>query len=79
MNGRCGYPLVDALKERYTDLDGRGDRMFVGCKSYSSPLASRSARPFTGNDGLESGLQWLSYGEWPGQVGVCSRVSLHAY
>jgi len=33
VNGRCGYPLVDALKKRYTGLDGRDDKMFVDFKS----------------------------------------------
>jgi len=36
VNGKCGYPLVDALKKQYIDLDGRGDKMFVDCKSYIS-------------------------------------------
>jgi len=35
-NGKCGYPLVDALQERYTGLGGRDDTMFVDCKSYIS-------------------------------------------
>ena len=33
VNGRCGYPLHDALKRCYTGLDGRDDTMFRGFKS----------------------------------------------
>jgi hypothetical protein len=33
VNGRCGYPLRDALEKRYTGLAGRDDRMFVDFKS----------------------------------------------
>jgi hypothetical protein len=33
VKGRCGYPLEDALRERYAGLDGRDDKMFVDCKS----------------------------------------------
>ena len=33
VNGKCGYPLEDALKKRYTGLDGRDDKMFVDFKS----------------------------------------------
>ena len=36
VNGKCGYSLSDALKERYTNVDGRGDRTFVDCKTYIS-------------------------------------------
>ena len=36
VNGKCGYPLVDALREQYTGLDGKGDKMFADCKSYIS-------------------------------------------
>jgi len=36
MNGKCSYPLVDALKKQYINLDGGGDKMFVDCKSYIS-------------------------------------------
>ena len=36
VNGKCGYSLVDALKERYTGLDRRGDKMFVHRRSYIS-------------------------------------------
>lgn len=30
---KCGYPLKDALEKRYTNLEGRDDRMFVDFKS----------------------------------------------
>ena len=33
VGGRCGYPLADALKKRYTGLDGRDGKVFVGFKS----------------------------------------------
>ena len=33
VNGRCGYPLADALKKQYTGLDGRDERMFADFKS----------------------------------------------
>ena len=33
VNGKCGYPLADALHERYTGLDERDEKMFVDSKS----------------------------------------------
>jgi len=33
VNGHCGYPLSDALKEQYAGLDGKGDKIFVDFKS----------------------------------------------
>jgi hypothetical protein len=33
VGGKCGYPLADALKKRYTGLDGRDSKVFVGFKS----------------------------------------------
>ena len=33
VGGRYGYPLMDALKERYNGSGGRGDGMVVGLKS----------------------------------------------
>jgi len=33
VGGKCGYPLTDALKEQYTGVDGRDDKVFVGFKS----------------------------------------------
>jgi len=33
VDGECGYPLKDALKKRYTGLDGRDDKMFEDSKS----------------------------------------------
>ena len=33
VGGKCGYPLVDALKKRYTGLDGRDGKVFVGFKT----------------------------------------------
>lgn len=33
VNGVCGYPLAEALRKRYTGLDGRDDKVFNGFKS----------------------------------------------
>ena len=33
VNGKCGYPLVDAMRKQYRGLDGRDDKMFVDFKS----------------------------------------------
>ena len=33
VDGKCGYPLKDALKKNYTGLDGKDDKMFPECKS----------------------------------------------
>lgn len=33
VNGKCGYPLADALRKQYRGLDGRDDKMFVDFKS----------------------------------------------
>ena len=30
VNGKCGYPLRDVMKEQYTGRDGRDDKMFIG-------------------------------------------------
>jgi len=73
LNGKCGYPLVDALKKQYTNLEGRDDKMFVHCKSSISIRfevgPSASARP---DNGPELCLQWLAYEKWTKQVGADS-------
>jgi len=33
VNGKCGYPLSDALRKRYRGLEGRDDKMFVDSKT----------------------------------------------
>ena len=33
VNGKCGYPLGDALKKQYTGLDEKDDRMFICSRS----------------------------------------------
>jgi len=33
VNGKCGYPLEDALEKKYAGLDRRDDKMLVGFKS----------------------------------------------
>jgi len=33
VDGQCGYPLKDALRKRYTGLEGRDDKMFESSKS----------------------------------------------
>ena len=33
VKGKCGYPLKNALRKLYTNLDGRDDKVFVGFKS----------------------------------------------
>ena len=44
VNGRCGYPLGDALKKLHAGLDGRDDKMFVGfASSISLRLEVRTA------------------------------------
>ena len=78
MDGACGYPLKDALKKRYAGLDGRDDKMFVGCKSsISLRLEVRLAASARSCDGPETYLQWLPYGKWTKQVGADCRASSH--
>lgn len=33
VDGKCGFPLRNALDKRYTGLDGRDDKVFLGSKS----------------------------------------------
>ena len=57
VNGKCGYPLKDALKKHYTGLDGRDDKMFVDSKSaISMRLEVRLASSCAIQGGLESCL-----------------------
>jgi len=77
VDGKCGYPLEDALKKHYTGLDGRDDKMFVDFKSsISIRLEVRIVVSALSNGGLESCLQWLPYDKWTRQVGADSFVSL---
>ena len=77
VNGKCGYPLDDALKKRYTGLDGRDDRVFVGSKSsISMRLEVRSMDRRDRAIFLNPAFQWLPYGKWSRQVCVGSHVSL---
>ena len=76
VNGKCGYPLKDALVKRYTGLDGRDDKMFVGCtSSISIKLKVRPAASARSYDGPETYPQWLPYEDWTKQVGADCRTS----
>jgi len=66
VNGTCGYPLVDALKERYTGLDGRDDKMFVDCTSYIS--LELEVRPSLHWDHSMTVLNLVCSGYWRGGV-----------
>ena len=78
VNGKCGYPLVDALRKQYRGLDGRDDKMFVDFKSsISLRLEVSPPTPARSNGRLDSRLQWLPYKKWTRQVGADSRISLH--
>ena len=77
VNGKCGYPLVDALRKQYTGLDGRDDKMSFGCKSaISLRLEVCPSLPAQFNRGLISCLQWLPYRKWAKNVGADSLISL---
>jgi len=52
VNGKCGYPLKDALMEQCAGLDGSNDKIFVDLKSAS--IAIR--------------LEWLPYQGWTRQI-----------
>ena len=55
VNGKCGYPLGDALKTRYTGLDESDEKMFVDSKSsISIRLEVRRTASTQMNAGLES-------------------------
>ena len=80
VDGKCGYPLRDALRKRYTGLGGRDDKMFEDSKSSISirvEVSPISSARF--DDGIEFRSQWLPYGRWTKQVGIGSRVPLHEY
>jgi len=71
VNGKCGYPPVDALRKQYRGLDGRDDKMFVNFKSsISLRLEVRPPAPTWSNCRLDSRLQWLPYRKWTRQVGA---------
>lgn len=71
VNGKCGYPLRDALEKRYTNLAGRDDRMFVDFKSsISIRLEVSLISSVRLNDGVEPRSQWLPYDKWTKQVGT---------
>ena len=78
VNGRCGYPLKDALEKRHTGLEGRDDKMFVDFKSsISIRVEVSSISSVRLNDGVEPRSQWLPYEKWTKQVGTESRVSFY--
>jgi hypothetical protein len=82
VNGKCGYPLRDALMERYSGLNGRDDRIFVdlGSSSIAMRLEVRLAAWAGSNGSLKSYLQWLLYKGWTRQVGVDSQICcMYAY
>ena len=58
VNGKCDYPLRDAMKELYTSLDGRDDKMFIG-PVISIRLGVRPAALARSSRDLESCLWWL--------------------
>ena len=78
VNGKCGYPLKDALRKYYTGLNGRDEKMFTDFKSsISIRVEVRLTLSMRFDDGHESCSQWLPYGKWTKQVGTESCVSLH--
>lgn len=64
VNGECGYPLKDALREQYTGLDGRYNEMFVDSRVVNINLEVRPSMSVRFGGGFESCLQWLPYGGW---------------
>jgi len=80
VDGKCGYPLKDALRKRYTGLDGRDDKMFENSRSSISirvGVSPISSARF--DDGIEFRSQWLPYKGWTKQVSIESRVPPHGY
>jgi hypothetical protein len=76
VGGKCGYPLVDALKKQYTGLDGRDQKVFVGFKSsIAIRLEVRLKGQMDPATAFERCFQWLPYDKWTRQVGADSRVS----
>jgi len=76
VNGKCGYPLENALKERYTGLDRRENSILVDSKSsISIRLEVRSSVLVWSNDSLKSRLQWLPYEGWSAPVSTSSLIS----
>ena len=75
VNGKCGYPLKDAMKKQYTGLDGRDDSMFVDFNSFISiRVEVRPVLLVEFNDSPEFRSQWLPYDKWTKQVGTKSCV-----
>jgi len=80
VNGKCGFPLENALKERYTGLDRRDNKILVDSKSSIS--IRLEVRPFMStwsDDGLKSCSQWLPYEGWSAPVSTSTLISLRGY
>lgn len=76
VNGKCGYPLADALREQYVGLDGKDDMMFVDFRSdVFLRLEVRPSVPAGSNDGLDTYFQWLPYSGR--RVSADCLISLH--
>ena len=79
VNGKCGYSLVDALKEQYDGLDGKDDKPFhESTTSFAMRLEVCLSPPARSNN-LNSRLQWLPYDKWSKKVGAEPRASLRGY
>lgn len=79
VNGKCGYSLVDALKEQYDGLDGKDDKPFhKSASSFTMRLEVCPSPPARSND-LNSRLQWLPYDKWSIKVGAEPRASLRGH
>lgn len=75
VNGKCGYPLEDALKMRYTGLDGGDEKVPFDLEtSISLGLDVCPSDSAESNEGLESCSQWPPYGKWTRQVGGDSLI-----
>jgi len=77
VNGKCGYPLGDALKKQYTTLDGWDDEMFdTPGSTINIRLEVRPPASMRSIGGIKPFRQWLPYQGWGAQVGVGTLISL---
>jgi hypothetical protein len=78
VEGKCGYPLGDALKKLYTGLDGRDDKIFIGFKSSISIRLEVCLTRWKGSTITLNVIypQWLPYEKWTRQVGTITLILL---
>ena len=75
VNGKCGYPLGNALKGQYAGLDRRDNKILLDSEpSISIRLEVRPSVSSWSNDGLKLHFQWMPYEGWSAPVSTGSLI-----